>query len=118
MIPQKRSAKTASIPAPIGGWNARDSLSNMDPMDAVTMNNWFPTPTDITFRKGYTKSSIGISGKVNTLMNYSSPTGNKLFAVGTSVIYDASTSTATSVFTGLSNNRFQYVSLTNSGGSF
>ena len=118
MIPQKFRAKTASIPSPIGGWNARDSLANMDPMDAVTMNNWFPTPTDITFRKGYTKYSIGITGKVNTLMNYSSPTGNKLFAVGTSIIYDASTSTATSVFTGLTNNRLQFVSLTNSGGSF
>ena len=86
MIPQKFTAKTASIPSPIGGWNARDSLANMDAMDAVTMNNWFPTPTDITFRKGFSKYSIGITGQVNTLMNYSSPTGNKLFAIGTSVI--------------------------------
>jgi len=100
MIPQKFSAKTASIPSPIGGWNARDSLANMSPTDAVTINNWFPTPIDITFRKGYSKYSIGITGQVSTLMNYSSPTGNKLFAVGTTVIYDASTSTATSVFTG------------------
>ena len=45
MIPQKFKAKTASIPSPIGGWNARDSLANMAATDAVTMNNWFPTPT-------------------------------------------------------------------------
>jgi len=118
MIPQKFSAKTASIPSPIGGWNARDSLANMSPTDAVTINNWFPTPIDITFRKGYSKYSTGITGQVSTLMNYSSPTGNKLFAVGTTVIYDASTSTATSVFTGLTNNKLQFISLTNSGGSF
>ena len=39
MQSQKFSARTASIPAPIGGWNARDSLANMDAMDAVTMLN-------------------------------------------------------------------------------
>jgi hypothetical protein len=56
--PKQNTAKTASVPAPIGGWNARDSLANMQPMDAVQLVNWFPTPTDVTMRKGYTVSSI------------------------------------------------------------
>ena len=57
--PQKQNtAKTASVPAPIGGWNARDSLANMSPTDAVQLVNWFPTPTDVTMRKGYTVVSI------------------------------------------------------------
>jgi hypothetical protein len=55
---KQNTAKTASVPAPIGGWNARDSLANMQPMDAVQLVNWFPTPTDVTMRKGYTVSSI------------------------------------------------------------
>jgi hypothetical protein len=55
---KQNTAKTASIPAPIGGWNARDSLANMSPTDAVQLVNWFPTPTDVTMRKGYTVSSI------------------------------------------------------------
>ena len=55
---KQNTAKTASIPAPIGGWNARDSLANMSPTDAVQLVNWFPTPTDVTMRKGYTVVSI------------------------------------------------------------
>ena len=55
---KQNTAKTASIPAPIGGWNARDSLANMQPTDAVQLVNWFPTPTDVTMRKGYTVVSI------------------------------------------------------------
>jgi hypothetical protein len=59
LTPAKRNtAKTASVPAPIGGWNARDSLANMSPTDAVQLVNWFPTPTDVTMRKGYTVVSI------------------------------------------------------------
>ena len=55
---KQNTAKTASVPAPIGGWNARDSLANMSPTDAVQLVNWFPTPTDVTMRKGYTVVSI------------------------------------------------------------
>ena len=58
MRPKQNTATTASVPAPIGGWNARDSLANMSPTDAVQLVNWFPTPTDVTMRKGYTVVSI------------------------------------------------------------
>jgi len=40
-VPQQRRAVTASLPAPIGGWNARDSLAEMNPLDAVQMVNFF-----------------------------------------------------------------------------
>ena len=55
---KQNTAFTTSVPAPIGGWNARDSLANMSPTDAVQLVNWFPTPTDVTMRKGYTVVSI------------------------------------------------------------
>lgn len=58
MQPKQNTATTASVPAPIGGWNARDSLANMSPTDAVQLVNWYPTPTDVTMRKGYTVTSI------------------------------------------------------------
>lgn len=116
--PQQRTAATASVPAPIGGWNARDSLAEMNPMDAVQLINFFPTPSDVTLRKGYSKASTGITGQVNTLMNYATPTTQKLFAAAGSVIYDASTSTATSVATGLANDKFQHVNITTAGGNF
>jgi len=118
-IPKRFTAKTASLASPIGGWNARDSLAEMQPLDAVTLVNFFPTPTDVTLRKGYTKSSIGISGNVETLMNYANLNGsNTLFAIANGVIYNASTSTATSVFTGLSNSKFQHCMISTAGGQF
>ena len=116
--PKKFSAKTASVPAPIGGWNGRDSLAQMAPTDAVQMVNWYPTPTDVTMRKGYTKSSTGITGAVNTLMNYPTTSGYKLFAAAGSRIYDATSSSATQVYTGLTLDKLQYVNITNTAGSF
>jgi len=52
------TASTTSVPAPIGGWNGRDSLANMNPTDAVQLINWYPTPSDVTMRKGWTQVSI------------------------------------------------------------
>jgi hypothetical protein len=117
-VAKQRTAVTASLPAPIGGWNARDSLAEMQPLDAVQMINFFPTPTDVTLRSGYTKSSTGITGDVLSLLNYSSPTGNTLFGATTSTIYNVSTSTATVSLTGNSSGQWVQTSITTAGGSF
>lgn len=114
---QRRSAVTASMASPIGGWNARDSLAEMNPLDAVTLENWFPTPSDLTLRKGYTKHSTGITGAVHSLMNYAGTTGQKLFAAAATNIYEATTSPATSVFT-ITNDKFQHVMVSTAGGDF
>jgi len=57
-VAQQRRAMTASLASPIGGWNARDSLAEMSPLDAVQLTNFFPTPTDITMRRGWSRYSI------------------------------------------------------------
>lgn len=116
--PQRRSAVTASMAAPIGGWNARDSLAEMNPLDAVELVNWFPTPSDLTLRKGYTKASTGITGNVETILNYQTPTGATRFAAAGSNIYNATSSTATVSVSGLSNARWQYVNISTAGGDF
>lgn len=119
MLPaQRRSAVTASMAAPIGGWNARDSLAEMNPLDAVELVNWFPTPSDLTLRKGYTKSSTGITGNVETVLNYQAPTGATRFAAAGTKIYNASVDPATEAVTGLSNARWQYVNMSTAGGDF
>ena len=65
---KKFTANTASITAPIGGWNARDSLAAMPPTDAVTLTNLYPTPTDVQLRKGYTRySQLTTSTGVQTI---------------------------------------------------
>ena len=117
-VAKKFSALTASLPSPIGGWNARDSLAEMQPLDAVQMVNFFPTPTDVTMRKGYTKSSIGITGAVNALMSYSSPSGTTLFASTDTIIYNASTPTATVSLTGITSGKWIHSMITTAGGSF
>ena len=62
------TANTASVTAPIGGWNARDSIAQMPPTDAVTLTNLYPTPTDVTLRNGYTRySQLTTSTGVKTI---------------------------------------------------
>ena len=118
-VAKKFTATTTSLASPIGGWNARDSLAEMNPLDAVQLVNFFPTPTDVTLRKGYTKASTGITGEVQTLMNYAGFNGtNTLFAIAGGVIYNASTDPATAVLTGLSNSKFQHCMITTAGGQF
>jgi hypothetical protein len=105
--------------APIGGWNARDSIAEMSPLDAVTLTNMYPTPSDVQLRYGYSQYSTGITGQVYSLMNFSAPTSEKLFAVANGVIYDSTNQTvATSVFTGLGNSKFQHINISNAGGHF
>jgi hypothetical protein len=117
-VAKGRTAQTTSLASPIGGWNARDSLAEMQPLDAVQMVNFYPTPTDVTMRQGYTKSSIGITGAVNALMSYSSPSGTTLFASTDSIIYNASTSTATVSLTGITSGKWIHSMITTAGGSF
>jgi hypothetical protein len=118
-VPQRRSAATASISAPLGGWNARDSLAEMSPLDAVTLENWFPTPSDVTLRKGYTKHCTGLpAAQADSLMNYAGSTGQKLFAAVNAVIYEVTTSTPVSQVTGLGSDRFQHINISTAGGQF
>ena len=120
MAIQGRNATTTSMAAPIGGWNNRDSLAEMPPLDAVSLVNFWPTPTDVQLRKGWTKYSTGITGQVQTIINYpfNNAQGYKLFAFAGTKIYDATSSTATIVFSGLTNAKWQFVNMTTAGGNF
>lgn len=115
---KQNTARTTSVPAPLGGWNARDSLANMQPMDAVQMVNFFPTPTDVQLRRGWSEKSTGITGQVNTVITYPTNTGYELFGVAGSKIWDASASTAVEVFDGLTDSKLQFVNFSNTAGNF
>jgi hypothetical protein len=116
-VPQRLTANTASVASPIGGWNARDSIANMPPLDAVTLNNFWPTPTDVQLRLGYSQFSTGITGQVNSLMNYAGVSNQKLFAAAGTSIYDASASTAVAVKT-ITNDKLQHINVGTTGGHF
>jgi len=116
-VAKPQTALTTSITSPIGGWNARDSVSSMPPTDAVTLTNLYPTPTDVVLRKGYSKRSIGITGFVNSLMNYAGPSSQKLFAAAGTSIYNADTATAT-VSYAITNDKLQHINISTAGGHF
>lgn len=49
---QKSRSVVKTLPAPTGGWNARDALSAMPEEDAVALVNFFPQTTDVLLRYG------------------------------------------------------------------
>jgi hypothetical protein len=119
-IPRQQSAQTITVAAPIGGWNARDALGAMDPLDAVTLQNFWPGTNSVILRNGYTKHATGLPGVVETLMAYSSGTSNKLFAASVTSIYDVTSPGAVGAasVTSLTNAKFQYINMTTTAGSY
>ena len=99
-----------SMSAPTGGWNARDSIAAMDPLDAVKLVNFFPTTTDVELRGGSEAYATGITGLVETLAVYNRLTGtNKLFAVDENDVWDISSAGAASAqSTTVSTGRWQW----------
>jgi len=117
---KKKSSGSVSLPAPVGGWNARDSLSDMPATDAVYLTNWFPATTELILRNGYTKWATGLPAQVDTLMNYQSGTSGKLLAISNGAVYNVTNGGAVgaALLSGLSNSRWQYCNITTAGGSF
>lgn len=79
----------ASVPAPTGGWNARDSLDDMEAADAVTMINMIPRSGWVEARRGSSlyvdlDGSLLASG-INTLIPYQN---TKFLAAYDTAIYD------------------------------
>jgi len=113
-------ARTQSLPPPVGGWNARDSLADMASDDAVQLSNWFPLTTDVMMRKGYEIWATGLSGQCESLLPYNSPTTLKLFAAAGTSFYNVTLqgSAGAAVQTGLSNARWESNNFATSGGNF
>lgn len=81
--------RVMTVPAPVGGWNARDSLADMPPQDAVSLINWFPQTTFCEFRGGGINWATGLPSLPQSLLPYNGPTGvGKLFAAVATGIYD------------------------------
>lgn len=114
-------SRTLSVPSPVGGWNARDSLAEQKPTEAVALDNFFCTPYDVMVRSGYSNQATGITGSVNTLVSYSPPSGAlKLFAFAGTNIYDASITGVIGApkVSGIVSDRQQHVNYGTAGGNF
>lgn len=104
------AAQTKTLPAPTGGWNARDNLAEMKETDAPIMDNMIPDTTKVILRNGFDPfCNTGTGTVVETLMPYSSGATNKFLAATGGAIYEISTGSASSLASGLTNNRWQYL---------
>jgi hypothetical protein len=120
--PRAQVARGASIPCPVGGWDAVSALEDMPPDRAVVLDNWFPTTSDVRIRRGFISHATGMgSSPVESIMVYQGTTDadSRMFAAAGGDIYDATSSgAASSVVSSVTNNRFQWVNFTTSAGKF
>lgn len=119
-LAQKARAVVGSISAPVGGWNTRDALGNMDEEDAVNLTNMFPSTTNCILRFGHTRFSTGFTGQVQSLFNYAGSTTSKLISAANNSFYDISAGGAIPApsVSGFTNNKWQYINVATPGGNF
>lgn len=101
------------ISAPVGGWNARDSLELMPATDAVEMINWIPDAGSVRSRGGSATFCSGLGGAVESLIAFTALGTRKLLACANGAIQDITSGTASSLGTGFANNRWQYAHFNN-----
>ena len=121
------SSQSKSLPAPIGGWNARDPIADMPARDAVFLDNFFPRTTDVSLRKGsalFASLPADINAtaphNIRSLLSYSPTSGvKKLFAADNTGIYDVTAGGAVStIASAATNGEWQSLNISTAGGSF
>lgn len=103
-----------SIPAPVGGWNARDSLDAMKPTDAVRLSNWIPRASWVESRRGSSEHVNGLGGTVESVIPYRGTGGAKLLAAANGHVWNVTTAAApSSLATGFASDEWQYANHSN-----
>lgn len=117
---RKPATLGGTLPSPVGGLNARDGLAEMKSSDAVILENWFCEASYCRIRNGFSDHASGISGDVQTVMEWAGPAGRKFFAANASAIYEVTSAGAVGAadVSGLSTGYWQHVNFTTSGGAF
>ena len=114
-------SETQSIPAPIGGWNARDGISDMDPKYAVSLVNFFPDTANVALRKGASNHVTGAANPVETLASYRPLSGaHSLWGWSGTSLYDVTAAGAigAAAVTGLTNAKWYTTHFSTIGGNF
>lgn len=108
-----------TVPAPVGGWNARDPLAEMNPLDAVVMDNFYPSTGTVDLRAGRAVWATGLTGSVKAILAYNSVSSQKLFASTENGIYDISTSGVVGAAVATcTSGKWEYRVFTTAGGIF
>jgi hypothetical protein len=126
-LPQKgnaaraQTALSASLPAPVGGWDQKNALAAMPPTSAVVMDNWLPRPGYCEARAGSVPQVNGFSSPVHSLLIWRGPSSDHLFAGAADGVYDVNTqgeSLGAAVYTASTSNPWSYVNFQNTGGQY
>jgi len=77
------------LSAPINGLNARDNIDAMDPLYAITMDNYIPLDSKIQLRPGFSKyADLSDIGEIYGLAMYRKPNNNKFIAISNGKAYN------------------------------
>ncbi len=81
MANQPVRSQTVSVDAPIGGWNAYDSMDNMPPDCAIILDNLIPSAGSVDSRAGHeVYVDLGTGSPVETVANLNTDKVNYLIA--------------------------------------
>lgn len=97
-----QTSSVQSVPAPMGGWNTRDSLPAMAPQFAPLMDNFFPDSDGVRLRSGSMRVVTFASEKPQRLAALEAGSISQLVAFSASKIWNASVSPAVTIGTGFS----------------
>lgn len=128
--PGAQKSASTSLPAPIGGLNAKDSVANMPVTDAIVLENWFPKTTSVDVRNGFSQWNT-FTGVCQSIIVYNGATTTKVFPCvrngSVYSIYDGTSSGAlttavvggpSDTVTALTSARFDYANFGTPGGQF
>lgn len=84
-------AQVFNIPASVGGLNYRDPISEMDPKDALVLENFIPRQQGVEIRKGWRVHTESVNAPIQTMFAFKSQSGSvddRIFAAASGKIYD------------------------------
>ena len=116
---EAENSSTASVPAPVRGWNARESKAGMQSTDALDLINWFPGTSSVAVRKGCLDYSTGLPNTSHTLLPFTGQTSKKLFAAALTGIYDVTTGGAVGAsVSAITSDKMQSINFNTLGGNY
>lgn len=114
------TAKFVSVPAPVGGLNAFDSLIRMPPTDAIALENLVPQPYGCALRRGFAQFNTGYPQYVVSTGSWAEVDGqNKIFTWSDGKFYDATVAgpIGAPLISGLNTSWFNVINFSNAAGT-
>lgn len=117
MPSRKAKALPYSIPAPVGGWNARDSIDDMAEDEAVHLDNFFPGFGKCSLRNGHSSYATGLESEVFAIAELNGAGYRKCIAAANGKIWDVSSAGAgVSLKAGFANDKWQWAQFDDASG--